>query len=417
MHKKLLITLIGMLLLLIFSCTKENEVDQNNKIKEDIRKLNLTYEEKLEDYEFFWDFIYHGYPFSEVLERKGINLEEIKEWGYKKIQHLISKKAYIQFYDRLCELITNGYYAGHLYPIDYDDYIKFWIGNYPVIDGSNVNMTIKNFYKSKPGSLLYISDDKLGNNDELCTLSVKVKIIKKDEIVYLNLKTFCNEDEEIKRIYYNEIDKILSETKNYKHLIIDVSQNGGGYNEYWEYIVQSHLWKEVNFIQYGLYNENKYTKPYLDRFFMDARINKIDSKDINNFKNANTKRHNQAYAFHTSYIGIGSKKAKPRIDRKIWLLISSRTYSAADHFAGFCKATGWATVVGENTSGTGMNAVPQAIALPKSGLLLKWDFVYGLNKEGYCNDEVGTIPDIYTAEGKTALETCLDAIEEWDKNN
>ena len=45
-----------------------------------------------------------------------------------------------------------------------------------------------------------------------------------------------------------------------------------------------------------------------------------------------------------------------------------------------------------------------------SGLLIKFDFIYGLTDDGYCVDEVGTAPDIYNLPGKDALETCLEEI-------
>ena len=68
-------------------------------------------------------------------------------------------------------------------------------------------------------------------------------------------------------------------------------------------------------------------------------------------------------------------------------------------------------MIGTNTGGAGTNGEsPTYIALPNSGLLIKFDFMYGLTDDGYCTDEFGTAPDIYNLPGKDALETCLEII-------
>ena len=41
----------------------------------------ISAEKMKADYEYFWDFIYNGYPFTEVCERKGIDLGQIKRTG------------------------------------------------------------------------------------------------------------------------------------------------------------------------------------------------------------------------------------------------------------------------------------------------------------------------------------------------
>ena len=50
------------------------------------------------DYEYFWDFIYNGYPFTEVCERKGADLEQIKQFGYRYLTDPMSLRG--QFHRR-----------------------------------------------------------------------------------------------------------------------------------------------------------------------------------------------------------------------------------------------------------------------------------------------------------------------------
>lgn len=106
------------------------------------------------------------------------------------------------------------------------------------------------------------------------------------------------------------------------------------------------------------------------------------------------------------------KDYNPNPDKKFWLITGRKTYSAGDRFTDICKQTGFARVIGQNTAGTGTNSIgPMFTILPNTGLLIRFDVMYGLNNEGYCVDEHGTPPDVYTVNGKTSLETCLEEIK------
>ena len=71
--------------------------------KNDIISGFISAEKMKADYEYFWDFIYNGYPFTEVCERKGADLKKIKEW-FKKNEIDFSKKHE----DKIIELLKNN---------------------------------------------------------------------------------------------------------------------------------------------------------------------------------------------------------------------------------------------------------------------------------------------------------------------
>ena len=204
--------------------------------------------------------------------------------------------------------------------------------------------------------------------------------------------------------------KFFLDTEKYKHIIIDVSNNGGGNVKCYDSDILSYnnIGRNIQQRIYFLCSKNKYTK--LNPSFKN---NQIDIKEVPNIKNANTKKNTIALYEEdaASFQELAPGYAPPK-DRRYWLLISGKTASAADRLAGLCKASGFATLVGSNTGGLGHNGrhSPIYIMLPKSGLLIKFDPLYGLNSEGYCSDEVGTAPDIYNLPGKDALETCLEEI-------
>ena len=69
----------------------------------------------------------------------------------------------------------------------------------------------------------------------------------------------------------------------------------------------------------------------------------------------------------------------------IYLIVSNETFSAADSFARFSKSTGFASVIGRETSGFGTGLDPMIVKLPLTNLLFVLDAV-GRNP-------VTTIPD------------------------
>ncbi len=430
MKKKLILIklFLGFLVLafvFLLLYTKNNDATNvNNSIR---FILNLSLEEKKEDYEYFWDYIYNGWPFLEICERRDIELEKIKAEGYKKLEDLKFKADYNNFYADLCYQITGRKYIGHFWPASYNDYKVFKENyEYPLIniDGSE-NKKIINFYSSYPDDPYYYSASFQTKNDKTKSYENKrtmpqTRIIEQGKIAYIRIDTFDLGKNKEKR-FFSIIEKFLIETKNYKHLIIDISRNTGGNPNHWFHLVRMASLKndKLVFKSYVLYNKNKYTKPYLDKVLSNFQISEIPIEKVQGISKANTKKHKNAFVY-TLDISLYSNflSMDPMAKRKNWLLISKNTFSAADCFASFCKGSSWATLVGEPSGGGGLVFPgPRFVVLPNSGLMIKTDFIYGLNQEGYCNNEYGTAPDIYIEKGKTALETCLDAIKEYDKNN
>ena len=91
------------------------------------------------------------------------------------------------------------------------------------------------------------------------------------------------------------------------------------------------------------------------------------------------------------------------------------TGSASEGFAIFCKATGFAVLVGENTLGDGGGANVFLAKLPNSGLIMKYRAMHVLNPDGSSNVEFGTTPDIKAKRNTRGeisyLGLCLDYIE------
>lgn len=67
---------------------------------------------------------------------------------------------------------------------------------------------------------------------------------------------------------------------------------------------------------------------------------------------------------------------------------------SSEAFAVFAKSTGFATLVGERTSGDGIGSDPAFCVLPNSGYIFNFSEQMGLTADGTCNFEYKTEPDI-----------------------
>ena len=359
--KKLILKAFGAFLILLFIVMSIFISKKNDTISGFI-----SAEKMKADYEYFWDFIYNGYPFSEVCERKGIDLKEIQQAGYRYLSDPMMQHGYYSFYGDLCRKITGNRYIGHLYPSDYFDYKKIFkqtTAQFPLREQKTL---IDNFYASMPKTgafagkkdMLYADDFKNINPPLMGTRKYSkpyTKIINTDYIAYIEIKSFLTTKAEEKQEYLKALEDFFIETANYKHIIIDIQNNGGGHSENYEAIISPNIKQDMNIISYGLYNENKYTNTYLDMFFKNYKSEKINRHEVPYIENCSTVKNDKAYGLEEIIQARPINGYKPCEDKKFWLLVDSGVYSEADRFAYVCKKIGFATVVGTNTGGAGTN--------------------------------------------------------------
>lgn len=198
------------------------------------------------------------------------------------------------------------------------------------------------------------------------------------------------------------------------HVIFDIRENGGGSDWVWQYgIVAPNLEKELGCFYIGLGRNSSLNRQYLSSigimqngnpvsFLPELGLCPTDMEDMTHY-----------WIFRKLISPSGTKKA---LSGRLWVLTSSSSYSAAENFASYCKATGFATLVGESTSGGG-GGVPSAfIVLPNTGLIVQYDMLCRLNPDGTLNEETGTAPDLVSPSNQSALETCLDEIKKQHSN-
>lgn len=75
--------------------------------------------------------------------------------------------------------------------------------------------------------------------------------------------------------------------------------------------------------------------------------------------------------------------------------------------AEIAKLTNWALVVGQPSRGDGLSMDSAVVALPNSGLVVRFPITMGLNPDGSSNFEKGTIPDIIVPNTESSLDKVL----------
>ena len=201
----------------------------------------------------------------------------------------------------------------------------------------------------------------------------------------------------------------LSTLPEVKHVIIDVTGNGGGSSAYWENVIVRPFGGT-----YGASFEVYYQDSPINRHYYAQRellpLTQWDEATVPTF----AAELNAAYVEEVCWnMDFGESALTNGADAKRWVLTDSDGYSATESFAAFCQLTGWATLVGNPTGGDGLGGNPLLLRLERTGLLVYLTTAMAANPDGTLNALRGVTPD-YSAlkEKKSPLSLCLQLIDE-----
>ena len=187
------------------------------------------------------------------------------------------------------------------------------------------------------------------------------------------------------------IREFLKEVKDYKKLIIDARSMNywkGDTDNYWiKNIVEPLTDKEISVDNYIL-GRGEYSKPFYEHKGM--RI--LPIRDLSDESlEAKLKTDFDFYSIKNTTINsvepVGFKG-------EIYVLIDNKVVYMAENFAAFCKDSGFATLVGETTSGINWPFNTILFTLPNSGILVDMRNLISLNNDGSIREEVNIRPDI-----------------------
>ena len=384
-----------------------------------------------DDFDYVWDFVENGYPFKNVCIRAGADLKTIKEEYLNRLNEPRNEYEYCLFYLGMFNRITGNRQIGHLsiYDPNQTDTKTRKVQNTRIYDTDD---EVNRFYEKAVMNMVQsLKQDKLGDLEKKYEVEIPVdkrsfdeanaamlesRIIEDKAIAYLNIKSFSPYGAH--DAYIQNLTGILKSFEGYKHLIIDLRENSGGHSYLWRKYIVAPLIKEPieYFIRIAYNSKNKFYKILEDNFF-EKPFGTKDNIDDSDFANLN-KEDRKEFDSCIDYVRtIRPSEERINFQGRAWILIGPDTISSGDQFAYFAKYKNdayinFATVVGANTGGEGLNLLPNRLylKLPQSHMLIQSDMGYGFNPDGSCNSETGTSPHIKNLPDKDALETCLAEI-------
>lgn len=390
--------------------------------------LNLTEEEKLEDYDFMWNLMQEKvYCLEELAAERGINLKQHIADHRGKVGKTKDDAAFYEAMQDSVAMFRGIWHIGLNSP-----YTS--LSSAVLYSDTNYNMrlifTEENKRKLKYWDTALMQSHSPGYESDRSAESAggefpTLKIMNdKAAVIKVPTMRFLAAEEEAAKVLIDLMKKV----SDYENVIFDLKGNSGG----------NTLFADENIIAPNI---DEKTDQTILEFFKDAG----DIHQLNNFELKEPIEWKKGYGGqkvypaaplselpeelripegeygNADYYNRFDKSIYPRYDRKIlngklWVLTYPENYSAAEAFVAFCKATGFATLVGEQTGGDGIGGMSYWYALPNSGLTAVTGYAWGLNQDGTNNSNEGTKPDIQSPENETALETCLKIINKEEEN-
>lgn len=388
--------------------------------------INMTKEEKLEEFAYLNDIIDQTYPFLAEVQDAGVDIKRIRA-DYK--MDIAKTRNDIDYFNMMAYYVKEFKGLGHMSlvtPKAYKDLDMIFsyatdnmdtdiVARFEYLKGVLYNKQSAELYgmldntsgrfRSKKGLKKEILDKQsieTGTNDTLDSRIVTRDI--EEGIAYVSIPGFSYNQKE-----GEELLSFFKEKKDYKDIIIDIRGNGGGSDIYWEnYIVAPNIDRTLSMKRYFLFNKNELTKPFINSYYEEGLvydINKLPKQMV--VDDRVLSRHDSFLVNNKTVIQSSNDGHKG----KLWVLTNGVNYSASENFVMFCKETGFATTVGSRTNGDGGAIDPIFIKLPNSGMIIKYSMLYGLNPDGSGNEAYGTLPDINTKDDD-ALEKCLEVIRQ-----
>lgn len=384
--------------------------------KQDGNWMYLTKEQRLKDFDYLYQELKENYPYFKVAKRvTGIDLDEQYKLTRAKIAECSCDEEYFEILQEYCNIgVGHLTLWGRRYATELEMYKMFATEDetmrryYEILNNATSlkNYELMESYYSKEEKQIQDSINQVDDENEF--ENIETKIIEDGKVAYVKINTFdMNYFDESKEKLFSFYNKI----KDYTHLIIDISDNGGGGMSYFDdLIVAPNIDKSLSVPTYMLIKNGKTNEKHLrlSKLIQEGMLKpvsempnlpklvKSDLDDIDYFMK-------HVYEIHPC-------NKEKLFKGKIWMLVSENVYSSSEYAAMFTKASGFATLVGTQTGGDGIGIDPIHIVLPESGLVVQCSPIYGLSSDGTGSEEFGTTPDIISKNGEEPLQTCLNAI-------
>lgn len=392
-------------------------------------EIAFTPSEALYDYDTMWLLLEENFPYLDRIEAEmGIDWRAVRD-RYREMMERQARSGdgwltQAEFTGIIQSCLSQLHEVGHLYVIGPNNW-RVWGDRWLAQEDDTLLQALGKLMRNPRSTQFYQAwEEQTGGRASGLSASVSAADDKTvppgvtfgtaEDIPYVKISTFSGWTDDT----YDALSQFLAGIEDSEHLIIDVQGNGGGDIKPWMYNIVAPLIQEpmINemFFAAKAGSLNLALRPQLPDLFGGAYTDDSWREDFPYIQPEHVKGLDLLFKVTQR---IPPSEAGIDFNGKIWVLIDNGCYSSTDQFAVFCKATGFATLVGTETGGNGIGMQPYIMALPYSGLVVYYEPYLSFNPDGSCNGIRGTQPDLVPGEGQSALDACLAAIhaEETDK--
>jgi hypothetical protein len=354
----------------------------------------------VEDFEYLVTILEENYPYFEVLKRKhGFDWLAEREKYVGMVRRIKNDEEFAEALSQILGELRQG----HTGLVDASDYQLMLYSYLSLLDTHNfapwlavmLKDRVVERYKDMEGSKTGAEAKR-----EVLTRAVVTQVACDTGIGYIRIPDFLPIDiaEDGQRIR-----EFLESIRDFDYLIIDIRGNSGGADVLWREHLLPCLLDEPLFLT----NYNLVRGGDLGRYFIN-RTMRISAylPEGRNYP-PELKEHFPLFFEHRVII---PGKGEGSFNGSIYLLVDEAVYSTAETFVAYMRAGGIATIVGTRTRGDGLGMESALVALPNSGLLVRFPVSMGLNPDGTASEEYGTLPDVVVRGGEDALEIVLAMI-------
>jgi len=396
MHKRILPVFIVIFLLLSFpGCANAQSPEETIPAQ----KASTLF---LEDYDQLWRDLEENYPFFPILEEKGIDVAAVRDSYRLYVQKTGTLEQFMGVLDRMFGKLQSFAHLFLIHPNTYEmmlDAMEGLEGFEPWWEVLNAPVTVQT-YAALPGTG--------GSSGAGEIPAVECRYYEDVAAAYFRFPTMND--------YARERDAqviadYLSQLPAVEHILIDVTNNSGGSSMYWENVIVKPFGGSWN----GSYRIFYQDSPINRQYYGNQNLLPAEQIPLPSFAEQLGAELYETARWDVDY---GPAELEEYTGAKRWVLTKGG-YSAAESFVGFCKLTGWATLVGTPTNGDGLGGNPLLLPLKNTGLLVYFTTAMAENPDGSLNAEQGVTPDhvLLPKDGRTPREFCLDLIREENREN
>ncbi|MBR4905873.1 MAG: hypothetical protein IKZ44_03385 [Clostridia bacterium] len=336
------------------------------------------------DYELLWEILETDYPYLDYLRDKGVDVDGVRETYAKLTNNAANVNAFAEIVGKVFASLKN---TAHLYLVPQSLFSDMY--GYVVLSSEGKDSLFLEPWREdlmRAAEAGYYTPPKTySSSSSAYGLFPKVTVQYYDDC-----KTLCFL---VPTFYPSTIErdcdlfeKTMMQYPEAENIIFDITANSGGSDAYWRAVIVAPFGQDYTFRWRNFYKDSAYNDRIVGEWF-----------EIHNTSEAeNAPAWATAYGLDKFFCSMDLEvtgREAIQSSAKRWVLVDDTVYSSSESFACFCKATGWATVVGTQTGGDGLGFDPVVRLLPDSGLLFRFSMAAGENADGTMNIE-GTTPDV-----------------------